>query len=307
MSQLLLKEPSPTLRADNGLRTMSACWSPLAEREHRVVCMTSDVAGGMPPHMHAQHHFGIVERGAALLQSEGRHWALRPGDLIWHASRQLHAMFSEYCRVRWIALDEQVVERIVLSRGARVPDETRVFGGSQHGAEFLELHRRLERGAMTQSATKMLANVIAALGTALANIALLPPRLTPELERCRIAMRNGYADRVQLVDLARVAGMSVFHFARIFARALGVPPHAYLLHLRVAWAQSLLRRGFSGSRVAYESGFSDQSHCIRVHRRVLGVSPFAVLSLERQLPFIADGFAKLPNGAMRAAASVWLS
>jgi AraC family transcriptional regulator len=36
------------------------------------------------------------------------------------------------------------------------------------------------------------------------------------------------ADEITLADLARVAGLSTFHFARMFTLAIGVPPHRYL-------------------------------------------------------------------------------
>jgi AraC-like DNA-binding protein len=307
MSQARRREHSPTPRTDPslGATTVTACWSPLAQPAHGVVCTTSDIVGGVPPHMHARHHVGVVEQGTATLQSEGRRWTVHAGDLIWHAPRQIHSMCSEHCHCRWIELDEQAVERIAAASGTCVPEETRVFSDGSRAAEFVELHRRLERGAVTRSAATTLAGLIAAEAGARGIITAWPPVLTPELERCRIAIRNRYAESVRLIDLARLAGMSLFHLARRFARALSVPPHTYLLHLRVAWAQTLLRRGLSGSRVAYEVGFSDQSHCIRAHRRLLGVTPLTVLALERELPAIADGFARLPDTAMRAAASIW--
>lgn len=306
MSKPLLRELSsaPCVDRSPGVATVTACWSPLAEGEHRAVCTTSDVVGVVPPHMHAQHHVGVVERGGATLLSEGRHWTLRSGDVIWHPPRQIHSLSSEYCRCRWIALDEHFVQGVVAACGMAVPEQTRVFTGGSRAAQFVELHRRLERGAITQSATSLLADLIAVVAGVPANSAVLSP-LTPELERCRLAIRSSYPDNLRLVDLTRIAGMSLFHLVRSFAHAIGVPPHTYLLHLRVAWALTLLRRGLAGGRAAYEVGFSDQSHCIRVHRRLLGVSPCAVLSVERELPVMADAFARLPNTARRAAALIW--
>ena len=269
------------------------------------MCTTSDVLAGVPPHMHAQHHLGVIERGTATLQSEGRQWNVRAGDLIWHVPRQIHSLASDYCRYRSIALDESIVERIAAASGARVPDETRVFTDGSRAAEFVELHHRLERGPTARSAATTLARLIAAVAGARGNRAMWPSVLTPELERCRIAIRNSYADHVRLIDLARIAGLSLCHLARTFARAISVPPHTYLLHLRVAWTQTLLRRGLGGSRAAYEVGFADQSHCIRIHRRLLGMSPFEVFSIESELPEAADHCARLPDTAVRAADSIW--
>ncbi len=307
MSQQLQRQLPSSLRAQQSLgpTCTTVCWSPLTEREHRIICTTTDVLSAVPPHMHPRHHLGVVERGTAMLQSEGRHWTVGAGDLIWHAPRQMHSMFSECCRCRWIAVDEDIVERISVACGAGAPERTRVYAGGSRAAELVELHHCLERGAVTSNADSTLANLIAGLAEAPAKAGERSPLLTPNVERCRIAIRNGYAASIRLADLARIAHLSLFHLARTFASVLGVPPHTYLMHLRVAWTQTLLERGMAGSRAAYDVGFADQSHCIRVHRKLLGMSPFAVRALERGLPLMADGFARLPTSTMRAAASIW--
>jgi len=86
------------------------------------------------------------------------------------------------------------------------------------------------------------------------------------------------ADRVSLDALAALAGVSKFHFVRLFHRVVGESPHAYQLRGRVALAQTLLTQGHSASRVAQETGFADHSHLIRTFRRLTGMTPtrFAV-------------------------------
>lgn len=82
------------------------------------------------------------------------------------------------------------------------------------------------------------------------------------------------------IDLARAAarvGLSVFHFLRIFASALGVTPHQYLVRARLRRAARLLAEdgGPSISEVALEVGFADLSNFVRTFRRAAGVSPRA--------------------------------
>jgi AraC-like DNA-binding protein len=50
-----------------------------------------------------------------------------------------------------------------------------------------------------------------------------------------------YADRLEVDDLARAAGLSRAHFSREFKQAFGVSPHAYLLTRRLERAAMLLR------------------------------------------------------------------
>ena len=89
-------------------------------------------------------------------------------------------------------------------------------------------------------------------------------------------MRQRLADSLALEELAEVAGLSPFHFARQFKTATGHPPHDYLIRLRVDRAQELIRqrrREWTLAAIAHECGFADQSHMARHFKRVLGVSP----------------------------------
>lgn len=91
-----------------------------------------------------------------------------------------------------------------------------------------------------------------------------------------------YAEPVQLADLAGVAGVSRFHFARLFAAACGLPPHAYQTQLRLAEARRQLRAGVAPLDV--ESGFYDESHLARHLKRSWCVTPGRYLAAAPVLP-----------------------
>jgi AraC family transcriptional regulator len=79
---------------------------------------------------------------------------------------------------------------------------------------------------------------------------------------------------LSLAELAKVAGYSLSHFKPLFARAVGVPAHQFVLGRRVERARArLLEGGSSLTEIALETGFAHSSHMARCLRRVLGVSP----------------------------------
>ncbi len=81
---------------------------------------------------------------------------------------------------------------------------------------------------------------------------------------------------VHLEGAAREAGLSAFHFLRLFARVIGVTPHQYLLRSRLRRAASLLAdEGRSITDVALGVGFADLSNFVRTFHRAAGVSPRA--------------------------------
>ncbi|HYL23059.1 MAG TPA: AraC family transcriptional regulator [Burkholderiales bacterium] len=82
------------------------------------------------------------------------------------------------------------------------------------------------------------------------------------------------AEPVGLEHAAREAGLSPFHFLRVFARVLGVTPHQYVLRLRLREAaRLLLDASRSITDIALDCGFADLSNFVRTFRRAAGVSP----------------------------------
>jgi AraC family transcriptional regulator len=105
----------------------------------------------------------------------------------------------------------------------------------------------------------------------------IPDRETPpdpRLLRVIDFMADRLGERLSLSDLARVAGLSPNHFARVFKRTFGMAPHRYLLEQRIACACELLGDPrHSLAEVSYAVGFSSQSHFNMVFRRYLRTTP----------------------------------
>jgi AraC family transcriptional regulator len=79
---------------------------------------------------------------------------------------------------------------------------------------------------------------------------------------------------IHLNELAEAAGLSPFHFAKLFKQSTGASPHQYVLQRRLERAKELLRRpAKSLSEISLETGFADQSHFTNVFRRFIGATP----------------------------------
>jgi len=78
---------------------------------------------------------------------------------------------------------------------------------------------------------------------------------------------------LSLGRLAAVAGLSPYHFSRLFRAATGTTPHQYVIRRRVERARLLLLGGCDIALAAARSGFSGQSHLHHHVRRLLGVTP----------------------------------
>ena len=80
---------------------------------------------------------------------------------------------------------------------------------------------------------------------------------------------------MSLEQMAAVAQLSPYHFARQFKAATGLPPHQYVIARRVERAKQLLQGDaeLSLGQVANAAGFSDQSQFTQHFKRLVGVTP----------------------------------
>ena len=78
-----------------------------------------------------------------------------------------------------------------------------------------------------------------------------------------------------LEQLAAVARLSPYHFARQFKAATGLPPHQYVIARRVERAKQLLQGDgdLSLAEITARAGFSDQSQFSHHFKRVVGATP----------------------------------
>lgn len=87
-------------------------------------------------------------------------------------------------------------------------------------------------------------------------------------------LNESFTRRVSIAELASVAGVSPNHFIVRFGKTFGMPPHRYLINLRLAFAERLLVDGrVAIAEVAYLAGFSDQGHLATAMKKYKGKTP----------------------------------
>lgn len=94
-------------------------------------------------------------------------------------------------------------------------------------------------------------------------------------ERCRILLAERLGEPLSLAELARAAGASPFHLARVFQRHAGTSLHAYRDELRLRTSLERVSRGCDLTRVALDLGYASHSHFTVAFRRRFGATPSA--------------------------------
>ncbi len=105
-----------------------------------------------------------------------------------------------------------------------------------------------------------------------------PERIdAPTRYRVRVAVRHieaHFDEPCTLQSLAALAGLSRFHFVRLFSAVVGQSPNQYLINTRVRAAAERLRETETPIvQVAFDVGFNDISHFYACFRDAFGCTP----------------------------------
>ncbi len=84
-----------------------------------------------------------------------------------------------------------------------------------------------------------------------------------------------FSENITLQTLTDLTNLSPFYLARLFTKAIGLPPHAYQIQRRLHKAKQLIRLNIKLTDIAIDCGFTDQSHLSRHFKRSMGVAPGA--------------------------------
>jgi len=78
---------------------------------------------------------------------------------------------------------------------------------------------------------------------------------------------------IDIEKMVSKAGYSKYHFLREFKKEFGLTPNHYIHNVKINRARNLMDKNSSLSQVAYECGFCDQSHFIKIYKKFYGHTP----------------------------------
>lgn len=152
------------------------------------------------------------------------------------------------------------------------------------------LDGRLARPAAALRIDELLGSILARVFARYGGQVLRPAGAEPLAVRRTVARIDAHVDAqigapadaapeapLTIADLAAEVGLNPNYLIQSFTAARGISPHAYLLGRKICRAKGLIAGGMAPLDAALALGFYDQSHFIRTFRRVLGVTPGALV------------------------------
>ena len=230
-------------------------------------------------HIHPEFGLAVVEQGQLAYRTEARDYFLNPGDMLVINPGQVHwggtVNGNRYSyRILYPAC-ETVARAMPSEREQPLPyfEENQICD-RRLTQQLRHLLTALEHEPITLAQEAYLTTVLAELVTQHAEGAVDP--LTPEsriVQRVRDYIEAFFTQNLSLTELATLVQMKPLRLLRTFRKEMGLPPHAYLLQVRIHHAKAQLAQGRAIADVAVDTGFADQSHFTRHFKRFVGVTP----------------------------------
>jgi AraC family transcriptional regulator len=172
------------------------------------------------------------------------------------------------------------------------PDKTEIITSLETRSPIIESMARMAFDELQRSTEAMASNLYADSLANMLAVHLLRDysshRMPPEkryvngltnktLARVIDLIESDLAEDLSLKVLSKAAGLSEYHFLRMFKQSTGYTPHQYIINQRIERAKELLKKtDMSITEIAYLLGFSTPAHFTHHFRRKTGVTPSEV-------------------------------
>ena len=245
----------------------------------------SDANYHFSPHFHASYCIWLNTSSAETYTYKGNTGILQTGDIGIIAPGEVHSnrtFESESRQLLTFYLNADLLQKVA-SEIEGTTDSTMEFRTDFHSdkeayRKLAMLWQTLIRSQSSLEQKSALYSVIALLINRYASVTQRHISIGREQKRTAKVIEQ-FHDRldedIKLDELAELVDCTPYYLIRFFKKAIGLTPHAYLLHLRLEKAKDLLRQGESIVDVAFATGFSDQSHLTRHFKVKFGMPPGA--------------------------------
>lgn len=233
------------------------------------------VGANFVPHQREFHIIAMVIEGTIFVKYRERNYALAAGDTIFIPAGEIHAFYTptnEPALVNFHYID--TIEAYILSEGITCPDintllETKLT--TQSWAP--ELLSNLEKAIDSQHYTQWLSGFLLALSKQMKQMITLEELDFDAFVAAKTYIQENLEEPFCLDDISLRFNINRWQLSRKFKPLFGVTLFQHIHASKMVKAKELLSQKNGISEVAYELGYSDQSHFTRFFKRFVGISP----------------------------------
>ena len=234
-------------------------------------------------HIHEGYAIGVIEAGIEGFRYQGEKYAAPPSSIVIIHPGEVHTGYA-VTKSGWTYRMFYPEANLLQQAASEIADSfqplpyfaTAVIQDKLLAAQLYYLHLCLENSSSKLAKESYLIWTFAQL---ISRYAQAPPPIKPvdleisAVKRAQEYLQANHTENISLEQLSNLVNLKPLRLLRLFRKALGLPPHAYLLQVRITQARKLLATGMSIADTAAETGFVDQSHLHRHFKRIVGVTP----------------------------------
>lgn len=225
-----------------------------------------------PTHAHAETSITLVFQGSLQEQVERSREQAGPLSLVVKPSGTPHSNHFGPAGARTLQLSFKPDARSLPAWTGNSANRWRWYHGGIQARTFLSLLEEFRSPRSKARLEAVMSDLFDSLGAT--NPERREDRPPEWLLRMREMIERGFGEEVRVRDLAESVRMHPVSLARSFRRHFGTSITEHLKGLRVRAAARLLSAPRpSIASVAYDCGFSDQSHLCRVFKSSTGLTP----------------------------------
>lgn len=219
-------------------------------------------------HYHENSHISFILQGGNLEKREHAEFERLPGQVMFFRSGEVHQSITKLFPARNINLE---IESSFLNSNGIAESDISLAIANNPDAKFimLKVYRELaaEDELSAVSIDMLLLNLICSTGTAYHDL----PRW---MQTISDLLNDRWNETLSLKDLSIAANVHPVTISRYFPRYFSCTLGEYSRKIKIERSLSLIKNSpLSLTEIAYECGFSDQSHFTRTFKALTGFLP----------------------------------
>ncbi|MGD9209668.1 MAG: AraC family transcriptional regulator, partial [Desulfobacteraceae bacterium] len=229
-------------------------------------------------HSHEGYTIGVIEDGFGDNNYRGSVFHLAPGKIVVMNPDEVHTGYvvsAHPWSYRMFYINQEIFKHILPEKSFLPFFRGLCFDDKYWFEKLRTLHCLLETKADTLEQQTQFVEVLSVFARTYGKISspVVSGNEPRAVNRIKDFINAHFQQNVSIEDLMRITQLSRGYLIRSFQRCIGIPPYAYLIQIRIKHAKKLLVKKIPIAQVAYEMGFSDQSHLTRHFKSITGITP----------------------------------
>ena len=228
------------------------------------------------PFLHGNYYLHVVYKGSAVLKTEGKEYALAPGDLFFTYPYQSYTLDSDNdFTFMYISFNGDGAEALLKEHG--VSKENVVFRNLTHIITFwIESIRRIRPSNANTLTESVLLYTFSFIDGENVRFEKIKDKFDSILDYLNLNFTSSDLSIKKIADLFFYTEKYLSH---LFIKKTGKRFTEYVTELRIQHAVCLMNEGgLTLDEVAARCGFSDKFYFSKVFKKTIGKTPSAYLS-----------------------------